>query len=369
MESPLKSAIQGAEKSTSTSISEDSLKKREPNILVAGIGGGGNNTIDRISSKGVQKVEKIAVNTDRAHLKRVQADKKIPIGEEITKGRGTGGSPKVGERAARNSIEKFRNIFKGKDLVFLACGLGGGAGTGGAPVAAKVAKEEGAVVTGVVTMPFAMEKKEKIAKEGLNKLRKHADSVIVIDNNRLSDMASEFPMRYAFSMADEVLTNTLKGITETIMVPSLINLDFADFKAIMEKENLVLVGTGEAEGENRAKKSVSQALECPLLGNIDYSTAEGVIMHVSGADVTINEANEIGRIVKDHVAPQAQRILGARINRSLGNTLQTILLISGVSSPLIFGSLGPATECGETPPGESSRKKAEAPLNLNIDYL
>ncbi len=366
MKSPLESALQGADESSPNTSCETEYQMQKPEIKVAGIGGGGNNTVDRIVSEGVEEVEKIAINTDHTHLKRVEADKKIPVGKEITGGRGAGGSIEVGKRAAENSRQKFREAFRGSDFVFIACGLGGGTGTGGAPIAAEVAKEEGAVVTGVATMPFKVEQREETAKKGLEELRKHADSVIVIDNNRLYDMAAKLPMRYAFTMADEVLTSTLKGITETIMVPSLINLDFADVKAIMETGSIMLVGTGEAEGDNRAEESVKQALACPLLGDIDYSSADGVIMHVAGADVSISEANQIGNVVKEHVNPQAQRILGARIDRSLGETLQTILLISGASSPLL---LGPASENKTNTPGESSCEKAETPLNLNIDYL
>lgn len=366
MKSPLQSAMQGAEKSSSTSISKSEVQKTKPKIVVAGIGGGGNNTIDRITSRGITEADLIAINTDQPHLKRVNADKKIAIGQDITQGRGTGGFPDVGKRAAENSTGKFGRVFKGSDLVFLACGLGGGTGTGGAPVVARVAKEKGAVVTGVVTMPFDVEKRDETAKKGLHELRQYADSVIVIDNNRLSDMAAGFPMRYAFTMADEVLTRILEGLTETIMKPSLINLDFADVKAIMKSGSIMMVGTGEAEGENRAEKSVKQAMSCPLVGDIDYSTADGVIMHVSGSDVSITEANRIGEIVQDHVNPQAQRILGARMDRSLGDKLQTILLVSGATSPRL---LGPASDEGVGTPGESSREEAETPLNLNIGYL
>ncbi len=367
MEGPLQNALKGPEESSSSEeLMEERLQSQKPKIVVTGIGGGGNNTVDRVASKGINGVEMAAINTDKAHLQKVKAEKKIAIGTEITQGRGTGGSPELGRKAAQNSSEKFRKIFEGADLVFLACGLGGGTGTGGAPVAAKIAKEEGAVVTGVVTMPFEVEKKSKKAKKGLKNLREHADSVIVIDNNRLSDMASGLPMRYAFTMADEVLTRILKGISETIMSPSLINLDFADVKAIMEDGNIMLAGTGEAEGEERAAESVRQALECPLLGDVDYSTAEGVIMHVSGADVSISEAYEIGRIVSEKVNPQAQRILGARVDRSLEKTVQTILLISGASSPHL---LGPASDKGVESLGEPSQDKAGSSLNLNLGHL
>lgn len=375
MGSPLKSAIQGVGESGSssktttsspTSISKTELQSQKPNIVVAGIGGGGNNTINRIAAKGIKKVDMAAINTDKAHLKQIKSDKKIPIGEEITQGRGTGGSPKVGRRAAENSIGKFKDLFRGSDFVFLACGLGGGTGTGGVPVAARVAKEEDAVVTGVVTIPFQVENRDEIAKKGLEKLRKHADSVIIIDNNKLSDMASGLPMRYAFTMADEVLTRTLKGITETIMVPSLINLDFADVKAIMKEGSLILVGTGEAKGKNRAERAAKQALSCPLLGNVDYSTAEGVLMHISGADVKLSETDKVGQIVRRNVNSDAQIIPGARIDRSLEETLQTILLISGASSPLI---LGPASESGKNPLREPSQEKAGSSLNLNLGHL
>ncbi len=366
MKSPLQAVMQGTNQASHTSITENELHSHKPKILVAGIGGGGNNTVDRLSAKGIPEVEMVAINTDQTHLKHVKTNKKIAIGQEITQGRGTGGFPEIGERATENAEEELRDLFKGQDLVFLACGLGGGTGTGGAPILAKIAKEEGAVVTGVVTMPFKVEKKTETAENGLEKLRKYADSVIVIDNNRLSDMASGLPMRYAFTMADEVLSQMVKGIAETIMAPSLINLDFADVRAIMEEGSIMLVGTGEAKGENRAEKSVLQALECPLLGDIDYSTAKGVIMHVSGSNVSIAEANRIGEIVQEYVNPNTQNILGARINRNLGETLQTILLISGASSPHL---LGPASDKGVNSSRGSSSKRAEAPINLNIGYL
>lgn len=375
MGSPLKNAIQGPNESKSSqrsssskkSVPKDDIRTQEPNIIVAGIGGGGNNTVNRIATKGIKKVDMAAINTDKTHLKGVNADKKITIGERITQGKGTGGAPKIGKRAAENSAEKFRSLFRGADLVFLSCGLGGGTGTGGAPVAARIAKEEGAVVTGVATMPFEVEKRKEKAKKGLKKLREHADSVIIIDNNKISDMASGLPMRYAFTMADEVLTRTLKGITETIMFPSLMNLDFADVKTIMQEGNLILVGTGEAEGENRAEKSVKQALSCPLLGDVDYSTAEGVLMHLSGSNVTLEESQNVANLVRRKVRSDAQIIPGARVDNTLEDTVQTILLMSGVSSPLI---LGPDSESKEKPLMEdTSRNKAGSSINLNLDYV
>jgi len=374
MKSPLKSAIQGPNKSKSSgknsssqkSFPDNDIRTQEPNIVVAGIGGGGNNTIKRIASQGIEKVDMAAINTDKTHLKDINTDKKITIGERITQGKGAGGSPQIGKRAAENSAEKLRSLFRGADLVFLSCGLGGGTGTGGTPVAARIAKEEGAVVTGVATMPFEVEKREEKAKKGLKKLRKHSDSVIVMDNNKLYDRASDIPMRYAFAMADEVLTRTLKGITETIMFPSLMNLDFADVKAIMEEGNLMLVGTGEAKGENRAEKSVKQALSCPLLGDIDYSTADGVLMHLSGSDVTMKETQEVANIVRRKVNPDADIIPGARMDRTLEGTVQTILLMSGVSSPLI---LGPDSESKKPFMEDTSREKAGSSINLNLDYV
>lgn len=366
MESPLKGVMQGTEGTRSKSIPDETeFRTQKPKIVVTGIGGGGNNTIDRIASEGLTDVEMVAVNTNRNHLGQIQTDKKIPIGQEITGGRGTGGHPELGKRAVRNAREKFEELYSGSDLVFLACGLGGGTGTGGAPVLAEIAKEQDALVTGVVNMPFNVEKRDEKAREGLEKLRKHADTVIVIDNNRLSDMASGLPMRYAFTMADEILSQILKGITETIMTPSLINLDFADIKAIIKDGNIMMVGTGEAEGPNRVEKSVRHALKCPLLGDIDYSSAEGVIMHVSGKDVSISEATKIGEIVKKHVNPQAQRILGARIDRSMGDSLQTILLISGASSPHL---LGPASDEWAQKQGGNSQKADSSP-DLDLGYL
>ncbi|MBS3815679.1 MAG: cell division protein FtsZ [Hadesarchaea archaeon] len=368
MESPLRGALEGKSQADTSpkGISDRELESQVPKIVVVGIGGGGNNTIDRIASTGVSGVKMIATNTDKAHLSRISADKKIPIGQEITQGRGTGGYPEVGRRAAENSIERFREVIGGADLVFVACGLGGGTGTGAAPVVAQVGKEEGAVVTGVVTMPFEVENKTNLAIDGLNEFRQHADSAIVIDNNRLSDMAAGLPIRYAFTMADEVLTHILKGITETIMKPSLINLDFADVRSLLEGGQIMMVGTGESDSQDRARKAVKQALSCPLLGDVDYSTSDGVIMHVSGSDPKISEIQKMAEYIQEEAGNQTDVILGARMNPGLQDTLRVILLISGASSPHL---LGPASDGGVKPSGEPERQKTEAPLNLNIERL
>lgn len=370
MDVPLQSALEGVESSRSRASSSSSFESKIeaplPRIVVAGIGGAGNNTVNRIASSGISGVETVAVNTDKAHLTRVKSDKKILIGQEITKGRGTGGHPKLGLKAAEAASEKFGEIFQNSDLVFLAYGLGGGTGTGAGPVAARIAKEGGAVVTGVVTVPFDVENRAEVAQEGLRELRRYADSVVVIDNNRLSDMTADLPIRLAFTVADEVLTNMLKGITETIVYPSLVNLDFADVKSIMEEERIMFVGIGEASGEGRAQRALEQALTSPLLGDIDYSTSSNVIMHIAGMDVTLSEVDWMARRVKEKTAPDAQVLWSARVDLELGETLCVILLVSGANSPRLLGS---TPRSGVEDDGGASFDRSEAPLDLQLPSI
>lgn len=371
MEGLLRSALEGVgaePRSHLSSTPSQDLTPAQTKIVVAGVGGAGNNTVNRLASIGVTGAEIVAVNTDKMHLDTVKAGRKILVGYEITKGFGAGGSLEIGRRAVEGAEDKFREIFAGSDLVFVTCGMGGGTGTGGAPIIARIAKEHGALVIGVVTMPFRMEKgRVEKAIEGLHELRENVDSTVVIDNNRLIGLAPGVPMRYAFSMADEVLAHMVKGITEAIMLPSLINLDFADVRAVMEGGGVIMVGVGESDARDRAQRATEQALSCPLLGNIDYSTAGGVLMQVCGGpNVTISEANQVGELIRARVNSDAQVIWGARIDPSLGNALRTILLISGARSPHL---LGPASDGGVYTQGAPSPDGLGDPLNLKIDYL
>ncbi|MFX1486695.1 MAG: cell division protein FtsZ [Promethearchaeota archaeon] len=344
-------------------------------ILVMGTGGAGNNTIDKLVSMGIKGAECIAVNTDRQHLDFVRSDRKILIGGEVTRGLGAGGYPELGAAAAEESRESLREVLSGADLVFIAAGMGGGTGTGSAPVIAEIAKESDTIVVGVVTMPFKIEKgRIGKARLGLKNLQEHADTVVVIDNNRLLDIAPHLPIRKAFSIVDEVLANMVKGITETISLPSLINLDYADVKSIMSSGGVALVGLGEAGGSpgtpennekqsifgggrsedvnrkklNRVDEAVRNALNSPLL-DIDYEGATGALIHiVGGEDLTLEEANRVGDMITSKMDPDAQVIWGARISRKMSGLLRVMLILTGVRSPQLLGRCDDESDIGQS---------------------
>lgn len=299
-------------------------------ILAVGVGGAGNNTINRLYTIGVRGVETIAVNTDAQHLEMIRANKKVLIGKETTRGLGAGGDPEIARRAAEESISELRESMKG-DMVFVAAGMGGGTGTGAAPVIARVAKENGALVIGVVTLPFALERARiSKARDGLKELRKHCDTVVAIDNNKLLDLAPHLPVDEAFSVADEVLAQMVKGISETIALPSLINLDFADVKAVMGNGEVAMVGLGESNGRDRVRESVYSALNNPLL-EVDYSNCKGALIHITGGpDMTLSEANEVGEIVTENMGPGAQVIWGARVDEEFMGRLRVMVIMTGV---------------------------------------
>jgi len=315
---------------------------REPGrarIVVIGTGGAGNNTINRLMTIGIQGAECIAVNTDKQHLDSIKAHRKILIGENLTHGLGTGGFPEIGAAAAEESRDVLEDVLRDADLVFIAAGMGGGTGTGSAPVIAEIAKEAGAIVVGVVTMPFHIEKARiKKAKEGLKRLLQRADTVVVIDNNRLLDLVPDLPIEEAFSVADEILANMVKGITETIALPSLINLDFADVRAIMSNGGVAMVGIGEGEGKDRGREAVKNAIFNPLL-DVDITGAKGALVHVSGSlNMTLKEAAMCAEFVAEKMDDNARIIWGARIDPTLDpDVLRCILIVTGVKSPHILG--------------------------------
>ncbi len=333
-------------------------------IVVVGAGGGGNNTINRLFTLGIHGAECIAINTDRQHLDFTKAHRKILIGEMITRGLGAGGYPEVGAAAADESRDTIKTALQESDLVFIAAGMGGGTGTGSAPIIAEIAKDCGAIVVGVVTMPFHVEKARiEKARVGLEKLQKHADTVVVIDNNRLLEIAPNLPIDKAFCVADEVLANMVKGITETITLPSLINLDYADVRTIMTNGGVALVGLGEAftsesnsenssfniqrpqgvnrlklTGRSRAELAVKNALNTPLL-EVDYEGATGALIHVvGGEDLTLEEANYVAKIVTDKMDSNAMVIWGARVDPQLNGVLRVMLILTGVKSPQLLGN-------------------------------
>lgn len=310
------------------------------NIKIIGTGGAGNNTVDRLMRIGIKGAKCIAVNTDHQHLEMVEADLKILIGKTLTRGLGAGGNPKIGKAAAAEDREDLIKTLRESDLVFITCGEGGGTGTGSAPIIAEVAKNEGAIVVGVVTLPFESEiGRIENAQKGLKELKQYVDTLVVIDNNRLLEIVPDLPLIEAFSVADEVLATMVKGITETISLPSLINLDYADVKTILESGGVTMVGVGESNGaEDRVKEAIDNALNSPLL-DVDIQGAKGALIHISGGnDMTLAEANSVAaRISKRMDVKNSMIIWGARVSDEFEGFLRVMLLITGIKSPQIFG--------------------------------
>jgi cell division protein FtsZ len=309
-------------------------------IKVVGAGGAGGNTLDRLMDMGVEGGDVIAVNTDALDLLYTNAHTKILIGTSISGGIGAGNDPEVGEQCAEADIKKIAEVITGSDMVFITCGLGGGTGTGSVPVIAEVSKDVNALTIGIVTLPFSVEGKTraKNALSGLKKLRKYADTVIVIPNDRLVDIAPNLPVNAAFKVADELLANAVKGITEMVTKPGLVNLDFADVRAIMKEGGTAMIGLGtstkDTAMDQRSRESVEKALRSPLL-DTDISTASGALINIIGSrDMTLEEAEEIVRIVSESISSDAQIIWGAQIDDSLDrNVIQTLLILSGVKTP------------------------------------
>lgn len=309
-------------------------------IKIIGCGGAGGNTIDRLLEMGIEGGDVIAINTDALDLLYTTAYTKVLIGASITGGIGAGNNPEVGEQCAEADIKKIAEALNGSDMVFITCGLGGGTGTGSAPVVAEVARDINALTIGVVTLPFGVEGKfrAKNALIGLKKLRKFADTVIVIPNDRLLDIAPNLPLNAAFRVADELLANSVKGITEMVTKPGLINLDFADIKTIIKGGGTAMIGLGasskDTSSEDRSQESVERAIKSPLL-DVDISTATGALINITGSrDMTLDEAESIVKIVSENIDPNSQIIWGAMIDDTLDrNVIKTLLVLSGVKIP------------------------------------
>ena len=306
-------------------------------IVVVGCGGAGNNTIKRLMTIGIQGAECIAINTDRQHLAVTTAHRKLLIGERITRGLGAGGYPHVGKAAAEESAGQITELLRDADLVFIAAGMGGGTGTGSAPVVAEIAKKNDAIVVGVITMPFSLERTRiDKAKAGLARLQENVDTAVVIDNQKLMELVPDLPLEEAFGVADEVLANMVKGITETITMPSLINLDYADVRSIICNGGVALVGLGEATGTDRANDAIKNALNSPLL-EVEWSGATGALIHITGGpDMSLAESNKVGELVSEKMSPDANVIWGARVDPRLSGVLRVMLILTGVKSPQLL---------------------------------
>ena len=340
---------------------EQLVLKQKARIKVVGCGGGGGNTINRMSEVGISGVETIAVNTDAQDLLYTDANTKILIGKQLTQGLGAGSIPKVGEEAARENEQEIKQKLQGSDLIFITCGLGGGTGTGAAPVVADIAKKMGCLTVAVVTVPFAMEGQRRYenAMIGLEKLENIVDTLIVIPNDKLLELAPDLPLHTAFKVADEILTNAVKGIAELITKAGLVNLDFADIKAVMEKGGVAMIGVGESDTENRAVEAVEKAITNPLL-DVSIAGANGALINVAGGnDMTLEEAKKVVETISNKLDEDARIIWGAQISEDLENTIRVLLIITGVTSPQIFGPKK----------GVSAKKKREIETELGIEFV
>ena len=303
----------------------------KPNIIIVGCGGSGNNTINRLKNLGIDGVTTIAINTDRQHLEMINADIKVLIGRSLTKGLGAGGDPTLGRKAAELARGKLEELLADANLVFVCAGLGGGTGTGSIPVVAEIAKKQGAIVIGMVQTPFKVER-ARIGKalEGLEELRKKADTVIVLDNNKLLEYVPNLPIEQAFSVMDQIIAETIKGITDTITKPSLMNIDFADVRAIMNHGGIAVMLVGEAKAQNKAEEVVRDCLSHPLL-EVDYRGATGALIHISGGpDLTIKEAEEIVNNLTFEISDNAMVIWGARITKEFEGMVRVTAIMTGV---------------------------------------
>jgi cell division protein FtsZ len=342
MQSIINEALKNAEiekemKSPANNLDDDLVGN--PRIVIIGCGGAGNNTVNRLHHMGVSGAETIAINTDKQHLDMIQADKRVLIGKSLTRGLGAGGYPDVGKRAAEMARPTLEALLESADLVFVTAGMGGGTGTGSAPVVAQVAKEQGAIVVGMVSYPFMVEKARLVrAEEGLEAFGAAADSVIVLDNNRLKNFVPNLPLGQAFSVMDQLIGETVKGITETITEPSLINIDYADVRAIMSKGGVAVMLVGESKQQNKAESVVRECLSNPML-DVDYRGATGSLIHITGgSDLTLTDAEEIATSLTYELDPHADVIWGARVRNDMEGKVRVLAIMTGVKRGDVLGT-------------------------------
>ncbi|HEV8359343.1 MAG TPA: cell division protein FtsZ [Candidatus Thermoplasmatota archaeon] len=326
-------------------VSEDDAELRaiadglKTKIKVIGCGGAGCNTISRLTDADIFGAEIFALNTDAQHLLACRSPRKLLVGKRLTKGLGAGSLPQVGEEAARENEDQIKAAVQGADMVFVTCGLGGGTGTGTAPVVAKIARDMGALTIAVCTLPFRVEGHVRMenAEAGLARLRETADTTIVIPNDKLLEIAPTLPINAAFKVADEVLLRSIKGITEMITKPGLVNLDFADLKTVLKRGGVAMIGIGESDSDNRAHDAIQEAISSPLL-DVDISGATGALVNVvGGPDMTIKEAESCVEEIYGKVNPDARIIWGTSVNPELSATVRVMLVITGVRSKQILG--------------------------------
>lgn len=309
------------------------------NIKIIGCGGGGSNTINRLAEAGIVGAELYAANTDAQHLLMTKAPHKILLGRRVTRGLGAGALPQVGEEAAREAEEELKHALVDSDIVFVTCGLGGGTGTGAAPFVAQIAKELGALTVAICTYPFQAEGavRAENAEWGLERLRNVADTVIVIPNDRLIEVVPRLSLNAAFKVADEVLMRSIKGITEVVTKPGLVNLDFNDIKTVMKSGGVAMIGLGESDDDDAALVATNEAVNSPLI-EIDISEATAALVNVTGgSDMTVTEAEQVAEIIQSKINPGARIIWGAAVDETLDKTIRVMVVITGVKSKHIFG--------------------------------
>jgi cell division protein FtsZ len=330
-------------------------------IRVCGVGGGGTNAVNRMMQAGLIGVEYIAINTDLQVLDLSSADKKIQIGEEITRGLGTGGDPELGAKSAEESRQAIVTALDSADMVFITAGMGGGTGTGASPIIAQISREVNALTVGVVTKPFRVEgkKRGRIAEEGLKRLRDAVDTLIVIPNDRLLSLTDrDLTLEEAFGFADNILQKGVQGISEVIVVPGLVNLDFADVRSVMEEAGPALMGIGESKGEHRAADAAQSAISSPLLETTIEGAQKVLLNIIGGPDLTLSEVTEASTIIQEAAGGENEvdLTLGAVINESLEGTIRLTVLATGFE-----GRSEPVVEAEEPPPPEPEPEEPEAP--------
>jgi cell division protein FtsZ len=304
-------------------------------MKVIGVGGGGGNAVNRMVDEHMSGVEFISVNTDAQALLNNKADIKVQIGKKLTRGLGAGARPEIGRQAIEENNDEVERTIAGADLVFITCGMGGGTGTGAAPIIAAMAKEKGILTVGIVTKPFLFEGRKRMrqAEMGIAEMRKHVDTMIVVPNERLLAVAGKgMPFAEALKKADEVLLNATRGISEVITRPGLINVDFADVRTVMQNGGSALMGTGIGRGESRAVEAAQQAVSSPLLDNVSIAGATGLLVNITGGnDLTLGEASQISEIIKEAVGDEAEVIFGAVIEPAMQGEVRVKSRASGMA--------------------------------------
>jgi len=313
------------------------MELAKPSVTVIGAGGAGSNIVSWIKERGIAGGKLLAVNTDAAHLSITKADRRILIGSKLCMGRGCGGYPEKGKQATYETLQEIEREVDSSNIIFLCAGLGGGTGTGAVQILAEELKKlTGALVVAVVTLPFAVERyRYDLANDALEKLRTVCDTVVVIDNNRLTKVAGNLPLQEALGVANELVGEFVKGITETITTASLINIDFADLTAIMENRGLAAIGVGYKDGVDRIEKAVRMALDTQLLDIRDMSCAKGALVHVCGGDdITLEEVTRAGELVTRSLPHEVRIVWGARVDKTMNGHVRVMVVLTGVESKL-----------------------------------